>query len=287
MSQGGDIVGVPQLSQALPASPTTGSAEDALKKLTAVAVPAMDDATVIYNSLFYRIHEIEKHFHSTQQSFGGNAATGSSTNLQAQSVDALRVTGGADAFGAEIQLCDGTVIESGSATKRWDLNRVSVVAVGTANRPTCFELFCGTRAAGVTCTFTNATERVNKVAHGLTDGTKIMFSNSGGALPTGLSAITVYYVVNKNADDFQVSLTVGGAAVTFSDDGSGTNQYHTLTQTKCFDTMISAAATNSDATPYPVQMGRGLCSDRIWARAKSKTGTCDIDFFIELHTYPA
>ena len=56
------------------------------------------------NSLAYRMIEIEKHFHGVQQSFGGNAATGSSTNLQAQSVDALRVTGGADAFGTETQI---------------------------------------------------------------------------------------------------------------------------------------------------------------------------------------
>lgn len=326
MSQGGDIVGVPQLTQALPTSPTAGSAEQALKqisagamtgsptagsmvallkqlytdamaaggtagslyetlrKLTAVAIPAMDDASVIYNSLFYRIHEIEKHLHSAQQSFGGNAATGSSTNLQAQSVDALRITGGADAFGAELQLCDGTVIESGSATKRWDLNRLGVVAVSNANRPTCIEFFCGTRAAGVAAVFSNSGGDILVTGPTLTDGNKVMVSAT--AMPGNISAIGVYYVISAAGNTCKLSLTSGGAAIAYS--SAGTLPFtHLLTQTKCFDTVISAAATNADATPYPTQMVRALCSDRIWARAKSKTGTCDIDFFIELHTYPA
>jgi len=36
-----------------------------------------------------------------------------------------------------------------------------------------------------------------------------------------LSATTDYYVVNAAGTTFQVSLTDGGAAVTFSDDGTG------------------------------------------------------------------
>ncbi len=83
----------------------------------------------------------------------------------------------------------------------------------------------GSLGSPVTCTFTNGTELVNKVAHGLSNGDRVKFSNSGGALPTGLSNAIIYFVVNKNDDDFQVSLTSGGAAVTFDDDGSGTNSY--------------------------------------------------------------
>jgi len=284
MTSGGDVVGVPQISQPIPAAPTAGSIEDAIKRLMSAAVPSMDDVAVIYNSMFYRLMELENHFHSAQQTFGGNAATGSSTNLQAQSVDALRITGGEDAFGSEIQLCDGTVIESGSATKRWDLNRLGVIAVGTANRPTCVEVFCGSRAAGVAAVFSDSGGDILVTGPTLTDGNKIMVSAT--VMPGNISAIGVYYVISAAGNTCKLSLTSGGAAIAYS--SAGTDPFtHLLTQTKCFDTIVSSAAVNGDAQPYPVQMGRGLCSDRIWVRAKAKTGTNDIDFFLELHTYPA
>jgi hypothetical protein len=76
--------------------------------------------------------------------------------------------------------------------------------------------------AGATVTFTNATDKVNYTAHPYSNGDRIMFENSGGALPTGLSASLVYFVVNSAANDFEVSLTEGGSAVDFTDDGSGT-----------------------------------------------------------------
>lgn len=79
-----------------------------------------------------------------------------------------------------------------------------------------------------TVTFTNATERVNWASHPLSNGDRVIFSNSGGAMPTGLSDATVYFVVGDAANDFQVSLTLGGSAVTFSDDGSGTTTAHSL-----------------------------------------------------------
>jgi len=90
-----------------------------------------------------------------------------------------------------------------------------------------------TAGVGVVCTFTNATEKVNKAGHLLSNGDKIMFSDDGvgGALPAELNDYTVYYIVNKGTDDFEVSLTSGGAAVSFTDDGTGTNSYHVLSAT--------------------------------------------------------
>jgi hypothetical protein len=62
---------------------------------------------------------------------------------------------------------------------------------------------------------------VSKTAHGLLNDDPVVF-NTSGALPTGLTAGTVYYVVNKNTDDFQVAATVGGAAINTSGSQSGT-----------------------------------------------------------------
>lgn len=55
------------------------------------------------------------------------------------------------------------------------------------------------------------------------NGTILQLYNSGGALPTGLKANTNYYVVNSTANSLQLSLTLGGSAVAYSDAGSGSN----------------------------------------------------------------
>ncbi len=78
-------------------------------------------------------------------------------------------------------------------------------------------------------TTTNATNLINDTAHPYTNGQRIILVSSGADLPNGLDSETVYYVVNANTNDYQVSLTSGGAAVTFSDDGTGTHQAHVVT----------------------------------------------------------
>lgn len=66
------------------------------------------------------------------------------------------------------------------------------------------------------------------VGHGLIEGDGITFTTTG-ALPTGLTAGTLYYVIatGLTLDDFEVSTSVGGAAVDTSGSQSGV---HTLTR---------------------------------------------------------
>ncbi|MCS0459536.1 hypothetical protein [Rhizobium favelukesii] len=66
---------------------------------------------------------------------------------------------------------------------------------------------------------------VSWTAHGLAVGTALKFSTTG-ALPTGLTAGTTYYVVNPTTDAFSVSATPGGAAITTTGTQSGV---HTAT----------------------------------------------------------
>lgn len=73
-----------------------------------------------------------------------------------------------------------------------------------------------------TCTFTNATNRLNKTAHGLADGEPVNLTNSGGGVPPELAVNTDYYVLNATANDMQLAATPGGAAIDFSTDGTGT-----------------------------------------------------------------
>jgi hypothetical protein len=63
---------------------------------------------------------------------------------------------------------------------------------------------------------------VSLTAHGLSNDDPVVFSTTG-ALPTGLTAGTVYYVVNAATDTFEVSATVSGAAINTSGSQSGTH----------------------------------------------------------------
>lgn len=62
-------------------------------------------------------------------------------------------------------------------------------------------------------------------SHGLEAGQPIVFSNEGGALPAGLTAGTVYYIVETGLtqNSFSVSASVGGTPIETTDAGTGTN----------------------------------------------------------------
>lgn len=65
--------------------------------------------------------------------------------------------------------------------------------------------------------------QLDATAHPLSNGDVLQAWNTGGGLPDGLSTYTNYYVVNAATDAIELSLTSGGAAVTLSDDGTGTH----------------------------------------------------------------
>ena len=79
----------------------------------------------------------------------------------------------------------------------------------------------------VVCTFDNTTDIVLKVAHWLSNGAEVAFTTTG-ALPTWLSISEVYFVVNKTADNFQISLTKSWTAINFTTNGTGTNSYYPI-----------------------------------------------------------
>lgn len=59
--------------------------------------------------------------------------------------------------------------------------------------------------------------------HALADDDRVILSNTGGALPTSLSAPGNYYAVGVSGDVFQVATSAGGAAVDFTGAGTGTH----------------------------------------------------------------
>jgi surface protein len=72
----------------------------------------------------------------------------------------------------------------------------------------------------------NPTNTVTRVAHGIPDGTIVSFATI--VTTTGISTYTPYYVVSATVDTFQLSLTLGGAAITLTNNGSGTLLYGTF-----------------------------------------------------------
>ena len=103
-------------------------------------------------------------------------------------------------------------------------------------------VYRGTGVTTGTCTITIASPAViTKTAHGLVAGMPVVFSTTG-ALPTGLTAGTIYYVISAGlaTDSFRVSTSVGGSAVNTSGSQSGT---HTVTP-------VSAIVSTTTATIY-------------------------------------
>ena len=72
----------------------------------------------------------------------------------------------------------------------------------------------------------NPTNTITRTAHGIPNGTIVSFATL--VTTTGISRYTPYYVVNATTDTFQVSLTLGGAPITLTNNGSGTLLYGTF-----------------------------------------------------------
>lgn len=94
------------------------------------------------------------------------------------------------------------------------------------------------------------TDTVNWTAHGLTTAYGVYFSNTGGALPSGITAYQVYYPVNITANTFQLSLTPGGAPIALGTAGTGTSiangilleRINPAAGTGGFDLLVNAAS---------------------------------------------
>lgn len=80
-----------------------------------------------------------------------------------------------------------------------------------------------------TVTFDNTTNIIIETSTSRADDDIIIFLDSSGTLPAELRKDVVYFIVNANVDDFQVSYTQGGSAIAFSDDGTPINSYSIAT----------------------------------------------------------
>lgn len=101
---------------------------------------------------------------------------------------------------------------SGGLIAAWEAEGV------VGNRKSCtFDDTGGTAEDLITCS-----------GHGYSDGDKVMFIASGG-LPTHVSALSQYYVIDATATTFRISATKGGTAVNFGSDGTPPNYVFSIT----------------------------------------------------------
>jgi hypothetical protein len=77
-------------------------------------------------------------------------------------------------------------------------------------------------AANYVFTANSATDVITFSVYTPVNNTRLRLKSTGGSLPTGLSATTVYYIINASGTTCQLSLTSGGGAVDFSTNGTGT-----------------------------------------------------------------
>jgi len=257
--------------------------DTALTGVNKIDETAVDGLSGISNSLAYRVEEIENHLHSAQQIYGLTANT-----MARKAVIPIVVTGGNGAWGTELELHNGTVIESGSATKKFDMHEIYVITVGNANRVTMLEFYNNSLAEALTSVAIDETagaveDMFTKTAHGYLNNDKIMLSSI--VTTTGINIYTVYYVVNKTDNYFQISKTLGGAVVSVTSDGTCSTQK--ITTTLISEAVVSKSAVNVNAKAKVIQMGRQLCNSRISCRGWAAGGTNAISFFVGLHTYTA
>lgn len=134
------------------------------------------------------------------------------------------------ATGGSLVVPDSTV-DAGTAY----LNNALVTTITTQNTPTEINtLWDAARVPERVCyrdllTFNGTTDVCTTTFnHGLLNGAIITLTADGG-LPTGLAAATEYFIINKTATTFQLSLTSGGAAIDFTGNGTAPNYYEHLT----------------------------------------------------------
>jgi len=106
----------------------------------------------------------------------------------------------------------------------------------------------------LTATFTAATTDICTAAsHGLSNGDAVVLTTTT-TLPGGLSANTVYYVIEATTNTFKLALAPGEAAVNITSTGTGT---HTFTVNSCGNAIMVEDFKDADLVLATSGMGSG------------------------------
>lgn len=121
---------------------------------------------------------------------------------------------------------------------------------------------CGPPSSTATVTITIAAPGVfTDTAHGFTGACPVVFTNSGGGLPTGITSGTTYYIVPSTitTNTYSVATTVTNALAGTSITTTGTS---TGTQTRTSGAPL-ASTTASDVTGVSLSQGEWECRGKV------------------------
>jgi hypothetical protein len=119
-------------------------------------------------------------------------------------------------------------------------------------------LTVSTPSAG-TFTANSTTDIFSKATHGMKTGLKVQVSNSGGALPSGLSAATDYFVIYVAAGTFKLATSLvnaqAGTAIDISDNGTGTQ---TITPTAIAGASVKLQGSQDDSNYFDLGVSSNI-----------------------------
>ena len=123
----------------------------------------------------------------------------------------------------------------------------------SSNNTTCFNPNLPSAKSFTTGDVNTGTDTITVAAHGYSNGDSVVFATNG-TLPTGLSAETVYYIINAATNTFKVSLTSGGSAVDITTTGSGTFYVQRDTEVSANDTFVNGLMFSKNQQPEAVPL---------------------------------
>jgi hypothetical protein len=113
------------------------------------------------------------------------------------------------------------------------------------------------------------TDALTSTAHELENGETVLLSNSGGALPGGLAASTLYFVRDAATNTFKLSLTAGGSAIDITSAGTGTHSVQRAVDVDLYGT----DATLESVTPEQIERGDNAM---LWGNEVLQPRTCEL-----------
>lgn len=135
-----------------------------------------------------------------------------------------------------------------------------------------------TAPAAGTFTALATSDVCTKVAHGYLTGLKVQVSNSGGALPTGLVAVTDYFLIKIDADTFYFASSLvnaqAGTKIDLTTNGTGTQ---TVTPTAIAGASVKIQGCNEAVvTASSVWVDLPICGTGDASKSAAITATANL-----------
>lgn len=176
-------------------------------------------------------------FQTTLTNVDGNILIGASTAASVTNlINAINLGAGSGTTYAALTTANTGVSAAQGAGTTITITALSAGRAGNSIAST--ETIANASFGGATLSGGEEGSVFTKSNHGFKTGDgPFCVSNSGGALPTGMVAVTrFYYIIKLDADKFQLSTSAKGAIagrkITITGNGTGTNSYRRPAETK-------------------------------------------------------